>query len=234
MSGIERKRLFLKTAELFKSSIHFILFPSRCSICKKNLKFGEHVVCDDCLKTIKNFSINEEKPFFSSRIFFLYKFEDEVRELIHIYKYEKMKPAGKIIGEYVSEFLLTKNYKYDYLIPVPSHKKRIKERGFDHIEYILKYVSKKTGIKILKLLKKTKNTQKQALVSLKEREKNIKNSIAIRENISPSLLYNKRILIFDDVYTTGATIREVQKNIEKHSFSFNLKAVDYIIFAKRE
>ncbi len=233
LSGIKRKRILLKPFEFIKKTIFFIFFPSKCKICKNDLNFNEHIICNECIRNIHANTIDSQNFLSSSsNIFFLFKFENEVRELIHIYKYDKIKPLAKTIAMHISEFLILNGLTYDYLVPIPSHRNRIKERGFDHIKHILKFVSSSTKTKVLDLFIKAKDTKKQALLSTKEREKNIKNSIVISEKIPRRLLENKKILIVDDVYTTGATIGETYKVIKNSNL--NLKSYDFLLFSKRE
>lgn len=103
---------------------------------------------------------------------------------------------------------------YDIIIPVPIHKKRRKERGYNQTELIAKEISKNIlSLKYLDILIKEKNTVAQSTLDKKERLNNLKNVYRIK-NMNVNKLENKKVLIFDDVYTTGTTANECARVIK--------------------
>lgn len=96
--------------------------------------------------------------------------------------------------------------KYDIILVVPISKKREKERGYNQSELIAKEISKIISAKIVKnVLYKIKNTQPQSTLNKRQREQNAKGAY-IAKNISQ--IENKKILIIDDIYTTGNTVNQ--------------------------
>jgi ComF family protein len=95
---------------------------------------------------------------------------------------------------------------YDYIIPVPIHKKKMRKRGYNQMELIGRRLSTKTGIPLeIRSLVKSVNTPPQRGLDAEDRQKNIKDSFEVSDR---SKIEGKRILLIDDVMTTGATINE--------------------------
>ena len=102
---------------------------------------------------------------------------------------------------------------YDIIFPVPIHKKRMKERGYNQSELISRELASTLDLEIYtNVLVKVKNNKPQSILTQKEREENTKNVYKLANS---EKIYNKKVLIFDDVYTTGATINACIKEIEK-------------------
>ncbi|MCI8519063.1 MAG: ComF family protein [Clostridia bacterium] len=86
------------------------------------------------------------------------------------------------------------------IINVPIHKKRKKQRGYDQSELIAREIARNIkGLKYVKVLKKIKNNPKQSLQSKEKRMENVKNAY---ELTNKQIIHNKRIILFDDVYTS--------------------------------
>jgi ComF family protein len=99
--------------------------------------------------------------------------------------------------------------RLDLLIPVPLHKQRLRERGFNQALLLVKELSHRTGIPYRKrILQKVRPTLPQVNLSGVEREKGVRGSFEI---VRKEELEEKTILLVDDVYTTGATVNECSK-----------------------
>ena len=102
---------------------------------------------------------------------------------------------------------------YDIIIPVPIHNKRRKERGYNQSALIAKEFCKNINeLEYEDILIKKKNTVAQSTLNKEERLKNAIDMYKIKEN-KQDIIYNKNVLIFDDIYTTGATANECAKAI---------------------
>ena len=101
---------------------------------------------------------------------------------------------------------------YDIIIPVPLHKKRKMERGYNQSALIAKYLAKNLELKYCDILIKNTNTKPQSSKNLKERKKAV---VGIYEIKNKSLLKGKSVVIFDDIYTTGSTLEECKKVLLK-------------------
>lgn len=185
-------------------SIRNLLFDNSCVCCggKSSDKFL--YLCYDCLNIlIKSKSLNKV-----NNTYFLWTYSETLRKLILKYKSHSVLALGNIISSLIEEEFFTVMFEedIDYVIPIPISYKRQQERGFNQVEEILKNLnySYLTG-------KRIKNTKKMCKIYDKnKREKNIKDSFYFGKNLS-----GKNILIFDDIITTGATIREFVEELEK-------------------
>ncbi|MBD3311664.1 MAG: hypothetical protein GF349_04220 [Candidatus Magasanikbacteria bacterium] len=111
------------------------------------------------------------------------------------------------------------NYTYlfkdfDYIVPIPLHHKRRAERGFNQAEVLSNIVSFFIGVPVNEILIRRKKTKQQARLGRKERIENLDKAFSIKKNVD---LTNKKILLVDDVYTTGVTMQEAAFVLKKQN-----------------
>ena len=145
----------------------------------------------------------------------MFKYKD-IRDKILAYKFDD-KPY------YYKTFvnILLNNKKiceilksYDIIIPVPIHNKRRKERGYNQTELISKEISKNIyGLEYINILTKSVNTAPQSTLNKEQRSINYKNVYKLKK-LDYQKIQQKSVLIFDDIYTTGATANECAKAIK--------------------
>lgn len=136
---------------------------------------------------------------------------------------------AKTFGEILAHKMEQKNIKADCIIPVPISKSRKFERGFNQSECIAKYMSELTGVPLYrKVLIKTKNNFQQSSLNLLERANNVKNVYSV-QNIDE--IKGKTVIVFDDIYTTGATINECAK-VLKHAGASIVIAMTFLYSLK--
>ncbi len=133
-----------------------------------------------------------------------------IKKLIHQFKYsyikELAKPLSNLIIIHLANLNKLSNFNDFVLIPVPLHKKKLKQRGFNQSEEIAKELAKTLRAPILNnVLLKTKQTSDQVDLKKEEREKNIKGAFFCQR---PDLIFNRKILLVDDIFTTGSTMEE--------------------------
>lgn len=194
--------------KLFEIALDFF-FPPACSICGKIYK---GYLCEECKKEIEKYKI---KTNIRSERFHLLVYEDLIREKMIQYKFYDNPYLYHFFYEILindksaCEFLKS----YDIIIPVPIHNKRRKERGYNQSALIAKEFSKNINeLEYEDILIKKKNTIAQSTLNKEERLKNAIDMYKIKEN-KQDIIYNKNVLIFDDIYTTGATANECAKAI---------------------
>lgn len=186
-----------------------LIFPPTCEICGK---VGTYL-CDKCYFKIKKYEINYISK--NKEIFCMYRYKDKIRELLIDYKFNDKSYLYNFFSE-----LLIKNKKVckilkscDIIIPIPLHKKRKLDRGYNQSELILRDIAKKMDLQIENnVLKKVKNIKPQSEKGYAERMNDIK-GVYIVENTQK--IVGKKVLIFDDVYTTGSTTGECKKELLK-------------------
>lgn len=180
-----------------------LFFPIKCGVCGK---IGLPI-CKECEERLKPYEIN----LVQKDKFFIYKYQDIIRNLLLNYKFND---ASYLANSFA--YLIKNNKKiysilknYDIIIPVPLHKKRMNERGYNQTELI----AKKLGIPVeTNCLIKAKNIKPQSTKTAKERQIDIKNVFAI-QNVEK--IKNKKLLLLDDIYTTGSTANECIKTLSK-------------------
>jgi len=126
----------------------------------------------------------------------------------------------RILGSRLADFILTTLGKdvmlwkdLDMIVPVPLHKKRQTQRGFNQAQVLAKALERRTGIRsIPKLLVKVRNVPPQTSLEGKARRKNIRGAFGIKKE---KKVKDKTILLVDDVYTTGSTVEECARILKK-------------------
>lgn len=130
-------------------------------------------------------------------------YSDIVRSIVLKLKYNRNFRCGDILSKFMVETINFYGIEYDVLTYVPMTKKALKKRGYNQSRYLAKKVGEKQGKRVMSLLVKTRDTNDQIGLSNKQRYNNLKGSFGAN-NITQSIK-NKRILLIDDVYTSGAT-----------------------------
>ena len=215
-----------------KSLFQFIL-PPQCPCCGQFLEEGQQRICSKCLSEIHwieppfcsvcgipfpsreiethpcSACVTQKKYFTMARALGVY--DGTFQELIHRWKYNGKIYLTPFWGEWMVEGLSRywDGHSFDLLIPVPLHKKRLRERGFNQTLLLVKELSRRTGIPYRKrILQKKRPTVPQVNLSGLEREKGVKGAFCFSER---EKLEGKSILLVDDVFTTGATVNECSK-----------------------
>ncbi len=156
---------------------------------------------------------------YSFSYFAFYENED-FSKIIYNLKYRGMKKLGTYLGEVTGEGLnkyIEDNLirKFDIIIPVPLHKAKIRERGYNQSEYISEGISKMISAEIRRdVLKRIKNTSSQTRLNREGRKNNIKDAFVLNEKVINELS-GSRIIIVDDVVTTGSTLNESIRKIRE-------------------
>lgn len=137
-------------------------------------------------------------------------YEGVLQEAISQLKFHGVKRLSKPLGRLLLSFELS-GIDLDGIVPVPLSMKRLRERGFNQSLLIARIVSKEKGIPMLiDILLKKKETPPQIGLSAKERLSNLKGAFEVKGNIE-----GMRLLLVDDVMTTGATVTECSKELMK-------------------
>jgi len=128
--------------------------------------------------------------------------KDVLRKVILAFKQRNNMAAGTFLSYILANIIPVDWHTADFITYVPSSNRSLKKRGFNPPQIIATTISQVCGIKLnLNILKKVKNTKKQALLSQVQRINNVRNAYKVNEN-----LQNTKIIVIDDVLTTGATI----------------------------
>ncbi len=208
-----------------------ILFPESCPVCKKpSTDHRTAPICTDCWQAISPYDgpicqkcgkplvsdvsitcgdcIEDEPPFRWVRSFGLY--EGALREAIGLFKYYRIKRLSKPLSEMIFRIKIP---HADAVIPVPLSGKKIRQREFNQAALFAKHIADYIGAKvILNCLVKIRDTMPQVGLNAEERRRNIKNAFGV---INKEMIHGKSIILVDDVFTTGVTIRSCAKLLKK-------------------
>lgn len=199
-------------ADVWKNILDF-LFPSSCVLCGGHAEI-EGVLCKLCSDNLyMNFSAVGDIPEPLEFVFALAPFDESHRMLIHIFKYDGVVSAGRFLGRRLGE-CVAKNREigeFDLLVPVPLHRERCRERGYNQAEVIAKCVSEISGIPYsADIVSRSRATKSQTKLSRSERIQNVAGAFEIK---NPQMVMGKSIMIVDDVVTTGATVSEIARTL---------------------
>lgn len=195
----------------------FFFNENYCFFCKENIIKNSYL-CEECISKIRKYDkeiFNDYgEEYFKKDILFYYSGILKIK--IKEFKFENgvylKNPFGKLIYENLDKSLIE---KMDYIAYVPSSKKKMKLRGYNHSKLLAEEISKYSNIQLFDNLHKIKNTKSQHFLSLEERSVNLKNSFLVYCDLS-----GKNILLLDDIHTSGATIDECYKELKKSNCNF--------------
>ncbi|MGD0497963.1 MAG: ComF family protein [Bryobacteraceae bacterium] len=155
-------------------------FEGRCALCRSSLRGFDAAYC------------------FGS-------YEGALRDLIHLYKYGRIKTLARPLGEFLSA-ALPREERFDAVTPVPLHWFRQYQRGFNQAEALAREIARRTGLVFARTLRRGRPTSAQAGLSNTARHRNVAGAFRCRRGIRRAgRLEGKRILLVDDVLTTGST-----------------------------
>jgi len=172
-----------------------------CDNCKYNINLDSKMACVVCHKpTGRNWLCADcHVPF--EKVWVVGERDGVLQRLIGLYKFERAKSAYKALGDLILDIL--PELPIDtVVVPIPTTSSRIRERGYDHMLLIAKYIARKRGLKCLQLVRRQTNT-KQRQSTAKQRDAQARQAFIVRDGINADIPY----LLIDDVITTGATIK---------------------------
>lgn len=202
----------------FFKSFAQLLFPDLCVCCKGFLINQERFVCDMCNYNLPRYEFNELKnndlrkkfwgilPLEECLAYLFFRQNNEVQKIIHELKYNGNNEIGFTMGQAFGHFIMSFDRldDIDFIIPIPLHKKREDQRGFNQAEIIANGVSNIIKVPVLNnVLRRVVNNKSQTNRNRTDRSINTDNIFKV-QNLK--LLQGKHILLIDDVITTGATI----------------------------
>ena len=194
----------IKIIKIALEALLDIIYPydNKCIICGVEGFLG---ICSKCKSEIKRVHQQEEIMAYGY-------YGGVLKKLILNLKYHKSFIAGKVLADLLCQIIIEKKLSIDCICYVPISKDSLKKRGFNQCSVLAKNISSILDIPVIDCLVKVKETKEQKLLGKEERMKNTLDAFEIKNK---EKLFKKNILLIDDVYTTGATINECKKNIEK-------------------
>ena len=216
------------------SALTSAFFPEMCFGCDKEEAVHEKYLCHFCCEELPRFEQNQAMSKVFHRRFpliakskfyglYLYSKGGKVQNILNKMKYRGRKDIAEKLGSILAESIPKEIYHA--LIPIPMHTKKRRKRGYNQTFQIAKGISKKTKIPIFnKTLKKVIDTKSQTEKGKIERLQDISKAYEVQTRLPNSV---KRVLLVDDVITTGSTLDQCTDKLKcDHSIE-----VDYVFIA---
>ncbi|MEK7187820.1 MAG: ComF family protein [Patescibacteria group bacterium] len=211
------------------------LFPARCIRCEKNIPRQEDALCSDCLETITlpntlfcgtcgarlpaaKKICHRDTPYILGSIA---EYEDPtIKKLIHALKFKRLKPVSVFLGNLLVAYVENLNPPFvlteeTIIIPLPLSKERLRERGFNQAALIAKTFAENVHLPMLEdVLIRTRHSKPQSQTeNVKDREENVHDAFHV---VRPEMIAGKKLIVIDDVTTTGATLRSASKVLKQN------------------
>jgi ComF family protein len=244
IANVSPHNWFTRAAE----SLFTVFFPGDCRICGMPLlNISRLPVCPECLEQIhpvedhvcsicgervfSNYAENDvdgmlrcpvcrriERPFTRSAAYGSY--DGGLRELIHLLKFNGVRPAAKVLGRMLAEAVSTLELAFGEskiaVIPVPLYKTRFRQRGFNQAELIaraaLRFLPQERMQLVSGVLLRTRDTHSQIGLTSHQRRENIRGAFAVTR---AKEVIGREVLLVDDVYTTGTTLSECARVVHR-------------------
>lgn len=176
--------------------------------------YKRNCICNNCFGKFEPFSENALFPA-SEGIEFVapvFNYRGVYRDIFLQFKFKGSMAAGRLLGKAIEHSFAQKDALagYDYIVTVPISKKRLMERGYNQSDILAEYVSSAVGIPVKNVLVRVRHTKPQSKAQSIGRNENVKNAFEAVCSVE-----GKNIIIFDDIYTTGSTMRECAKVLYK-------------------
>lgn len=187
-----------------------LLFPPKCILCRKLLAKDETDLCHSCRLNAPEFKKSRLRFSYVAGWTSVWYYKDNVRGSIHRFKFRNRRHYAKAYGRILAVKLEKDGFRdFDILTYVPVSLLRQLGRGYDQVELICKALGAELGVTPVRCLKKIRNTPPQSGINEVARRR--ANVLGAYRCLCPSDVKGKRILLLDDVITTGATVSECSR-----------------------
>ena len=241
-----RSTLLVSSLRFTVSSLFSVFFPSDCRICSLPLtNISQLPVCPECLEGMERIQaptcpvcgermfafatqdaeqlcgecLREHPAFEKASAYGSY--DGGLRELIHLLKYDRVRPAASLLGRMLAEAAVDLLPEFDagqaLLIPVPLHSSKLRSRSFNQSELIAEAALKgSAGLRGMslrpRLLRRVRATESQTGLTREQRRENVRGAFVVTD---PGEVQGRDILLVDDVLTTGTTVGECARVLRR-------------------
>jgi len=214
-------------------NIKNLIFPDSysCFICGCDIFDNPYFICENCRKELPYMQDNiclhcgiplvsdgyyckrcKGRKFWYERALSPFCYKNHISKLVVDLKYNNKKFNAKCLAKFMADCYIKNKFVVDFIVPVPTCEKRLKERGYNQTLLISEELSKLIKVEVKSdTLKRIKETPSQTDLDYSERQINLKDAFKVYK---VNKIKNKSILIIDDVFTTGATINECARTLK--------------------
>ncbi len=185
-----------------------ILFPPKCVFCRKRIDEG--YVCRDCASSLPRCGKIRGRGEFFSSVTAPFYYKDTVRGAILRYKFSRRRGYARGFAPFMAEKAREElEGEYDIITWVPVSRARLRKRGYDQSRLLAENTARLLGREAVPTLRKKRNTGANS--SLEGREARAANVLGAFQVPDPETVRRRRVLLVDDIYTTGATLSECSR-----------------------
>jgi ComF family protein len=214
-----------------------LVFPDDCRVCGKPLKNVSRVpVCPACLSEPEPFAAEYQcvccrTPFLNPHpldasgrcalcrlglsgfdaVYAYGSYEGSLRKLIQLFKYGRIPTLAAPLGRLLAA-AVPRERAFDVIVPMPMHWRRRWSRGFNQAELLARTLEKRLGLPVRNAVRRVKATPPQAGLTAGQRRANMSAAFQIKR---PEIVRGKRVLLVDDVFTTGATAGACARTLKR-------------------
>ena len=203
---------------MFKFLIKILdfVYKKKCYFCRSS--YHNTLMCEKCYDKIEELSLGAILTVSDVKIYSCCHYVKEMQKLIRGVKYHNQKDLAYFQAKFMYEYFqkINKENNSFVIVPVPLHKKRQKQRKFNHMELVANEFSKMSGWEVkTNLIERIKETKPQYKLNKKEREENLANAF----KVYPENYECENLLIIDDILTTGSTLMEMIKEFKQNKIT---------------
>lgn len=190
-----------------------LLYPPKCVFCAKLLKDNETDICGKCRSDLPQLTHSIHRGECYEACYAAYYYEAAVAESVKRFKFAGRQQYAQLYGRILAMLILRERIEFDILSWVPISDKRAKQRGYRQSKLIAQAIARELNIEAVQTLEKVKDNPAQStLKKPKERKENVQ---GVYHAIDEETILKKRILLVDDVITSGATLSECARTLKK-------------------
>jgi len=184
-----------------------LMFPPKCVLCGEILTKEETDLCHHCRVEAPACPTGKGKLSFLDSWTAVWYYKGDVRESLHRFKFRRARHYASVYGRFLAMRLLQEHPEgFDLLTWVPISRRRKWQRGYDQVELLAEAVGQQLGMEPVRLLRKVRNNPPQSgIIGAAARRANV---LGVYRTVQQEQIPGKRILLLDDILTTGATAGE--------------------------
>ncbi len=198
-----------------------LCFQSICPLCQRSTS---QILCDHCERQLRQSQLPQSEQAWQGAlpVFAWGSYGGNLKRAIAALKYEQQPQLARPLGDWLAQSWLACNlatHKPMVVVPIPIHDQRRKQRGFNQAELLAEAFCQRTGLPLSRqALLRHRATEAQFGLSADLREQNLSGAFRVNQDFAKRSAQST-VLLLDDIYTTGATVRSAAQVLRRHQIS---------------